>query len=220
MKVQSPKGELEKEEVNELASGILNGDDYQLDKISPENVEDLVSKFFGFIDDLFAPVRNFGKALHDASPVAFLLLVTILIIITVALLSHVIYSVTVTLRAKSSIIKQANKEQKKLTYLDVQRQADEAKEEGDYVLAIRLLSRAILLRIHEVSGKAQKLGMTNRDYLRLFKNTPVFDQLRKLIRMIDLKWYGDQSCSVEDYEVCRHAYEDVLKYLNGVKDAQ
>jgi hypothetical protein len=84
--------------------------------------------------------------------------------------------------------------------------ADEAVARGDYIAAIRFLFRASILRLENIEQRLNRPGATNRELLRRYRATPVYESLQLFVDTIDAKWYGEQSCSQLDYAVCRDAY--------------
>ena len=88
--------------------------------------------------------------------------------------------------------------------------AREAAAKNDFITAIRLLFRAAVLRIERAEKKTHRPGVTNRELLNLYRSQPrLHGRLKLFVDMIDRKWYGDESCSEMDFEVCESAHVDV-----------
>ena len=88
----------------------------------------------------------------------------------------------------------------------------EAAGTGDYILAIRLLFRAGVLRIEQAQKHALRRGVTNREILTRYQNTPIAEPLGLFVDMIDRKWYGDDVCIEMDYRNCTDAHATIRQF--------
>jgi hypothetical protein len=89
-------------------------------------------------------------------------------------------------------------------------EAAEAAQRQDYIRAVRLLFRASLVRIEQAAQRKSRPGITNREYLRRYRDTAAYDALKLLVDTIDDKWYGYATCDQGDYLKCLQA-NDVLR---------
>jgi hypothetical protein len=78
-------------------------------------------------------------------------------------------------------------------------------DRGRVIEAVRLLLRAGLLRLEQNEKRPYRPGTTNRELLRRYRASPLFEPLQTLVDTIDLKWYGDQPAAPDDYRSCLDA---------------
>lgn len=88
-------------------------------------------------------------------------------------------------------------------------------ERGRVIEAVRLLLRAGLLRLEQAEKRRYRPGTTNRELLRRYRASPLFEPLKTLVDMIDLKWYGDQPAVSDDYRACLDAEERLRDVLDA-----
>ncbi len=93
--------------------------------------------------------------------------------------------------------------------------AQQIAADGDLIGAVRLLLVATLLRLEQREERPFRRGMTNRQHLRRYRNSNVFEPLQTLVRTIELKWFGDEVCEQTDYETCRRAHGTLCTLLAG-----
>ena len=95
-----------------------------------------------------------------------------------------------------------------------ERRADEAVEEGDLIGAVRCLWRGCLVRLEDRERRPFRRGTTNREHLKRYRETGLFDPLETLVVTIEQKWYGDEVCEVDDYQECRQAHAEAVTLLD------
>ncbi len=93
----------------------------------------------------------------------------------------------------------------------LERQADEAVGRREFIAAVRLLFRASVLRLENLEKRVNRPGATNRELLRRYRATPVFESLQLFVETIDAKWYGEQPCGEVDYSACLDAYRNLTR---------
>ena len=103
--------------------------------------------------------------------------------------------------------------------LALERLAQEAVAQGDFISAVRYLFRACLVRLQANDERTFRPGMTNREYLRRFRKTSFVDSLALFVELIDTKWYGGGDCRREDYESCRTAYALIQQQMKDISHA-
>jgi hypothetical protein len=74
---------------------------------------------------------------------------------------------------------------------------------------VRLLLRAALVRLEQQRQSTFKPGLTNREYLQRFRRSPAHEPLRELVETVDVSWFGDAACSLDDYQRARTAYRSL-----------
>ncbi len=100
---------------------------------------------------------------------------------------------------------------------ELEQMAAEAAERESYVEAIRLLLRAAALRIAAAEQRIMRPGISNRELLRQYRGTPLFNPLRELVQRVNEKWFGVRSCSVTDFSTCREAVEEIKSLASRPK---
>ena len=88
-------------------------------------------------------------------------------------------------------------------------QAEEWAQKADYRRAFRAVFLAILLELDRAGLLSYGRARTNGDYLRQLQranNRPIFDFLVSLAAAFDVRWYGGQATSAQDYQAIRAAH--------------
>lgn len=93
----------------------------------------------------------------------------------------------------------------------VLKEADQLAEEGEYTTAIRRM----FLDVVDVLEKEQDLTLnysdTNREYLEQIPATSSFhDMVQEVIEGVQRFYYGNRSCTVQDYRKCRTSWKKVI----------
>jgi hypothetical protein len=145
------------------------------------------------------------------------LIIIVLVAILALLVWHILYSLVQAMQAPR---RRAQLEQDALRGrpdpAELERQAEAAAAQSDYITAVRLLFRADVLHLEKFEDKPNRPGTTNRELLRRYQRHPsVADSLRSFVDMIDRKWYGEEQCVQTDYAVCRLAHEAVRRHVQG-----
>jgi len=148
-------------------------------------------------------------------------IVIALLLILVLLIVHILYTVTKSLGwgPKRVVVRRLPGQQERFDPAALERQADEALARHDYITAIRLLFQSILLRLEEHEGKKYRPGTTNREYLSRYRKSPIFASMKPFVEAIDIKWYGQGMCSLEDYELCQQSHRDIRRITQETKNA-
>jgi len=143
-----------------------------------------------------------------------------LIVVLVLLVGHIVYTVWTALRGPKHVSSFASEsKRRRLDPATLERQANEALARHDYTTAIRLLFRAVLLWLEEYENRKFRAGTTNREYLRRYRSSPIFQPMKSFVETIDVKWYGLGTCSIEDYETCRLAHTQIRQMTRERKNA-
>jgi hypothetical protein len=91
--------------------------------------------------------------------------------------------------------------------------ATAAAERGDYAEGVRLLLRASVTRLEEAERRTNRPGVTNRELLRRYSTSGLFEQVRRLVETMDATWYGIRECTAEDFAECRRSADTVREQL-------
>lgn len=164
---------------------------------------------------LLRALRNMLRGIDDlfvAAPVVYWLIVAALVGVLVLLLAHIGWTVkrAVTMgRAPTDGDAAAPAERE--TPASVRRQAETLAAAGRFLDAMRLLFRALALRIGQRDTGIVFPSLTNREFAAVFRRDPtVFQRLRAFVDVLDDRWYGEHPCNAEDYELCRTVYDQVV----------
>jgi len=196
-----PMGDPEK--IRTVVRDVLADPDFKLE--STERID----YDFEWLKNLFEPIGLFFDAIYAFSPVVYFLLLAVLFVALGAMMFHIVYSLKVAMqrRAGRSV---AGTGQQQPDNPDVWfKQAQEAYESGDFLLAIRLLLNASLLHLELTRRARFRRAATNREYLCRYRNTSVFPALAKLVEITDSRWYGGVDCSRGDVEDCFRAHDEI-----------
>jgi hypothetical protein len=158
-----------------------------------------------FMSDSLLWVIKLLSRLFNHSPVLFFFVITVLVIVLVAIIGHIIYTIYQAMKKLPGASPYVASASDFGDPVFLEKQAELARDRGDNAEGIRLLLMAALLRIELENKSRLHRGSTNREYLRRFKNTPISDPLRTMVDLVDARWYGLQECTPGDYEECRRA---------------
>ncbi len=155
---------------------------------------------------LIEPILRFFSHLWDISPVLAVVVVIVLTVVLIALIAHIMYAFARAISGGRSLAGTSAIHRRKIDPVQLEAEADEAARRRDYIEAVRLLFRAALLRLEQRQNREPRPGVTNREYLRRYRESAVFEALRQFVDVIDAKWYGYGTCDAEDYDRCRQAH--------------
>jgi hypothetical protein len=146
------------------------------------------------------------------------LIVIVSIVICVALISHIIYSLVMAIRGPAARRRlHLESAAKEINPADLEHEAELVGTRGDYIGAIRLLFRAALRRIELAERKKFRPGFTNRELLRRYQSTPLFGSLAQFVETIELKWYGNSPCAEADYQACRGEHGRICQHFESAQ---
>jgi hypothetical protein len=137
-----------------------------------------------------------------------------LVLLLVLLVGHIMYTLAKATRGPTRLHEAEQPARRSRNPHELEQLAADAGARQDYIEAVRLLFRAGVLRLEIAEKRVNRPGTTNRELLRRYRTTPLFDALKLLVDTIDDKWYGDHGCTREDYEACRTAHAR-LRHLAG-----
>ncbi len=197
--------------IRRKAEEVIQRADYGLDPIDVPN--DMIAESIRrILWSLTEPLRWLYDLTAGLSEWLRWVIVIGLVIILVLLVVHIIYTVTKALTGtKRVVVRELPGQRERLDPESLERQADEALAQHDYIMAIRLLFQSVLLRLEAHEGKKYRPGTTNREYLRRYRKSPIFLSMKPFVETIDVKWYGQGTCSLEDYELCQQSHRDIRR---------
>lgn len=197
--------------IRQQALDVLKNPEYKINP-SETDIVKLWEKFGAFLGRIIGPLRKAFAALYDISPILAWLTFIVLLLILIALVWHIAYTLRAALRNKreESLRAQYKAAQRETPGMHEQA-ARQALAQNDYIGAIRSLFRAGLLRLELAQKRELRKGMTNREFLQRYRNTPASEPLAYFVETIDRKWYGEDRCTLEDYQNSLHAYEKLCR---------
>lgn len=135
-------------------------------------------------------------------------IVVLLTVICAALLAHIVWTFVVAIRSPQRLGRRRGKfaSERPIDPAELVRQAEAAGTAGDYIEAVRLLFRASLVRLERWEKRRFRPGFTNRALLARYRSSPVGEPLKRLVDVLDAKWYGGAICDREDYVACREEH--------------
>jgi uncharacterized protein DUF4129 len=207
------------EAVRNAAREVLARPEFQIDgSTKTEGLWNFLWRLFWRAVDTFG---DFFDWLMKMSPVLAWLFIAALVITLVVLVVHILWTTVMFFRRDRRAPSLADAlSLKKVNPADLARQAEAARAGGDYILGVRLLFRASLALLEQREGKTFRLGATNREHLNRYRQTPLYDWLARFVWVIDLKWYGDETCQPADFAACHEAYERICSMAAGIENAQ
>ena len=194
---------------------VLSRPDYRIGPPSNETPW-MLELFFKALEWLIAPIRWLFELTEGLPSFLRWLIVAVLVIVLVALLVHIFYTL---FRALGGDHREqllvASSQSPLTTPREWDRLADEAAARGDWIVAVRHLFRACLARLEERERRPFRRGTTNRGHLRRYRNAAFCESLEVLVATIERKWYGEETCDARDYEACRQAHSRVTASVIG-----
>jgi hypothetical protein len=163
---------------------------------------------------LLKPIGWFLESLGGLSLPLKILIVTALVLLLAALLAHIVYSFMRAFRgpARRDYVPAADPP---LRPEVLEATARKRASEGDFIGAIRALFKAALVRIEQTESKPLRKGITNREILKRYRSSRLFEPLGKFIELIDSRWYGYVPCERLDFVICESEYEQIRNVLEG-----
>jgi hypothetical protein len=93
---------------------------------------------------------------------------------------------------------------------DLWRRADELARTGQLREAVRTLYLAVLALLHRANHIRYERTRTNGEYVhQLRARTELHQPFERLTALFEVKWYGERSCTTEDYQACHGLAEAV-----------
>jgi len=203
------------EVIRQTASEVIQRPDYVF-----EPGADL-SFIVRFIESVVRALMRMFERMYDISPFLAWFVVVFLFLTALGLFVHVIYTLRAALQGhRRSVGIGETGEEGAEEPERWEEKARAAAAAGDYIGAVRCLLRAGLLCLESARKRTVRRGQTNREYLRGFRETPAFEPLRRLVEVVDYKWYAGADCSPQDYEGGAQAYAEIRRAARALAAAQ
>ncbi len=202
------------DEIRRKAAEVLARPEYQNEQSTDEGsaTQQLVLRLLRVLFDAFAWLAE-SLGFLPASlryPVA-----AVLVLLLIVFLIRIISMMRKATQFPSRQVRARERQGLSQTAEELEALAQQEFEHGRVIEAVRLLLRAGLLRLEHREQRPRRPGTTNRELLRRYRASPMYEPLRTLVETIDFKWYGDQPTSPEDYSACRDAEQRLRTALDS-----
>jgi hypothetical protein len=87
--------------------------------------------------------------------------------------------------------------------------ANTAAQRGDYPEAARLLMRACVLKLEAAEKRVNRPGTTNREVLRRYRSSSIYDDVRCLVDTVDQSWFGERPCDRTRFAEVQSAFDRI-----------
>jgi hypothetical protein len=196
------------DEIRRKAKEVVSRPDYELE--SPQKSESL-GIFTRLLKWVVEKIRDFFDSMAGLPDALRWIIVAVLLVVVVLLVAHIIYTFVRAFRGlpRRSLMQMVRGPQ--MTPEDWDEAAEEARQRNDYIGAVRCLFSASLLRIERAEERPIRKGITNRELLRRYRSTSLFEPLSRFVDTIDRKWYGHETCEETDYVICREEHSRIRR---------
>ena len=202
------------ESIREAAREVINRPEFDLNPDAGWRAS-LMARLYDWLYWLFKPVIDLFRALHDLSPPVAWTVTALLVLLLIAICWHMVYTFRQALKRRAHGQLAATHAVAEPDPGELETQARTAAGAGDYINAVRLLFIACLQRLHKSERRTLRKGVTNREILRRYAQTPAFEALRTFVDTIDAKWYGRGICERDDFERCAAAHARIRDAQEG-----
>ena len=201
--------------IRQTAREVVARPEFQVE--SPSTLPfDLLRFISRILQAIFGPLQRFAERVFDFSPLLGWLMVVGMVLIVVALMTHIVYTFRVALARRVETISGLSKSRRTMDPARLEADAETAAARGDFIGAVRLVFRSCLVRLEAAEDRALRLGLTNRELLRRYQSAPLAEALRIFVDTIDAKWYGHALCDAGDYEACLQAQRVVHRHVGEI----
>lgn len=176
-----------------LAEGVLNG--------VFQSIAEAIEKYLAPIVSAFDRTIDFAFSFRDDSPILFWTVVGCLSLLFVAVVTRLTLKLYKALKARrlEKSFPETLLSSKAVTPEMLETEAAEAGNEGDFILALRLLFLAGVMRLEKASDTFYKPALTNAEYLRRFAKTDAEEPLTFMAQALN-RWYAGETCDQAVYE--------------------
>ncbi|HEX6962603.1 MAG TPA: DUF4129 domain-containing protein [Lacipirellula sp.] len=201
------------DEIRRIAAEVVARDYFRIDEARDASEPPLWLVIFKWIIKPFVALFELLDGLPD---VLRWLIVIGAVILCIALIAHITYVLMAAVRGPGAGSRKGyTPPETKLDPQSLERSARERERDGDYIGAIRLLMRAATRRLEIAEERPFRPGVTNRQVLRRYQATPLFEPLKILVEVIDRKWYGGEPCTETDYAICQQQHALIRDYAQA-----
>lgn len=198
--------------VRETAREVLSRPHFQSEPTSSQG--EALEFVMDLLRSLLWPLRALFGVLDNISPVLAWLVIGLLVLLLALLVAHIGRTFLIALdRRRPRLPVDMDAAEQLRDPREIERLAADAEQQRDYSQAARLLLLATLLRLEQKQERRFRPGMTNREHLRRYRDTGIFEPLRFIVDLIDRTWYGDAVCMPEHVVQCRQSYAEICQSI-------
>jgi len=165
------------------------------------SIAEYIEEFFAPFASAFDRSYKFAFSLREDSPILFWALMgglSLLLVFIVFRFGFVFYK-AIKARHLDRSLSGTLFSSKVVTPEQLEGEASQAGEEGELILALRLLFMAGVMRLEKASDNFYKPALTNAEYLRRFEKTKAEKPLTFLAHILN-RWYAGDACDQALYE--------------------
>lgn len=202
----------EAEVIRETAQEVIQRPEYRLEP-SVDTTPLLLRLFLQILEWILTPFKWLFESLEGIpEPLRWVVVIALAVVLAV-LVTHIVYTLFAAMRLpQRKGAAKFGKQTAELSPEQLESEAETAVAREDYILAVRLLFRASMLRLQSKAKRRFRPGMTNREYLRRYRKTGVFEELQLFVDTIDVAWYGTSPCTADDYARCHSAHREIRAF--------
>ncbi len=195
--------------IRETARKVLSEPHFQT---TPSESADLLSMLIRFLTWILEPLLYVFNLLSGVSTV-FAYMVFGIVITTFVVLLFLFLSRLANLKRLSPIAVDQSMATEKRDAAHLESLANDSLQSHDYVIAVRLYLMATLARLEQAHETRFRPGMTNREHLRRYARSSIFEPMRFIVDLMDRTWYGAEKCDNESASKCRDAYYEIMTQI-------
>ena len=154
------------------------------------------------IQRLFARILENFSGLQASSPLLFWLLFTVLVIVLLALLTHIVWTLAMVFRGAGGTEggeEEAVSQERARRFAELRSHAHELAVRGRFREAAHHLLLALLSLVEERNVLKLARGWTNREVLDRLRARGTADELELFGGAVEKAWYGGEAVSRHDY---------------------
>lgn len=185
--------------VREKAEDVVSRPEYRLEFGLKDETEALWRTILSWI---LEPIFWFFGLLGDLPTFVQIPVVIFLVVLLIVLLVHMVWAFMGAVRQKQSDAFLRPQRENKVDPGELESSAEVAASNGEYLKAMRLLFKAVLIRIEQSEKRKLRVGITNRELLRRYRKSTLAEPLSRFVELVDRKWYGGEPCGQPDYHQC------------------
>lgn len=214
----SPGVKPTEEQLRNTVQEVLSRADYQT-SASSEPSEGMLLLIAKLLRWFLTPFRWLFEMTEGLPDFLRWVIVIVLVVVLLLLIAHIAWTffqaMTGGRRSRRGVKLPSESAGAVLSVSELEEAANQAVSQGNLVEAIRYLFRASIARLSDHEKKRFRRGMTNRQYLRHYRDSAFATPLEVFVTTIELKWYGDEPCESQDYDECHQAYRQLAVLLRG-----
>ncbi|WP_229591528.1 hypothetical protein [Pseudodesulfovibrio sediminis] len=186
-----------------LAEGVING--------FFQSITEVIEKYLAPIISALDRTINLAFSFRDDSPILFWTVVGCLSLLLVVIVTRLALKLYKAIKARrlERTYPDTLLSSKAVTPEMLEAEAAEAGDEGDLILALRLLFMAGVMRLEKASDNFYKPALTNAEYLRRFSKTDAEAPLTFMAQALN-RWYAGETCDQAVYEKGLAAHKQLV----------